>query len=144
VAWATVPKDKAPVNSTMKGTDMTAPTIPGDYLTIDDAGSSDSTVGSEPAARTRAVVRVARNGDLFYYADGDIDFLVIDERCPRDRVFALSQHRVGPAVIDELIGSDRIGRWGDMPGTEAAILAFLNGEPAPKPKLTLIQREDEQ
>jgi hypothetical protein len=31
-----------------------------------------------------------------------------------------------------------------MPGTEAAILAFLNGDAAPKPKLTLIQREDEQ
>jgi hypothetical protein len=89
---------------------MTASTIPGDYLTIEDAGSSDSTVGSEPATRTRAVVRVARNGDLSYYADGDIDFLVIDERCPRDRVFALSQHKVAPAVIDALIGSDRIGR----------------------------------
>ena len=94
---------------------MTASTIPGDHLTSEDAGSSDSNVGSEPSTRTRAVVQVARNGNLSYYADGDIDFLVIDERCPRD-----------------------------MPGTEAAILAFLNGEPAPKPKLTLIQREDER
>lgn len=123
---------------------MTATTIPGDYLTIEDAGSADGTIGSEPSTRTRAVVQVARNGNMSYYADGDIDFLVIDERCPRDRVFALSQHRVVPAFIDELIGSDRIGRWGDMPGTEAAILAFLKGEPAPKSKLTLIQREDEQ
>jgi hypothetical protein len=132
------------VNSTLKGTNMTAPTIPGDHLTSEDAGSSDGSVGSEPSTRTRAVVQVARNGNLSYYADGDIDFLVIDERCPRDRVFALSDRQVAPAVIDELIGNDRIGRWGDMPGTEAAILAFLNGEPAPKPKLTLIQREDEQ
>jgi hypothetical protein len=87
---------------------MTASTIPSDHLTSGDA--SDGNVGSEPSTRTRAVVQVARNGDLFYYADGDIDFLVIDERCPRDRVFALSQHRVAPAVIDELIGSDCIGR----------------------------------
>ena len=89
---------------------MTAPTIPGDHLTSAEANSPDSRVGSEHSTRTRAVVRVARNGDLSYCADGDIDFLVIDERCPRDRVFALSQHRVAPAVIDELIGSDRIGR----------------------------------
>jgi hypothetical protein len=47
-------------------------------------------------------------------ADGDIDFLVIDERCPRDRVYALSSHRVSPSKIDELIGESRIGRWGDI------------------------------
>jgi hypothetical protein len=115
---------------------MTEPTIHGDHLTSEDGGPNTTVRGERP--RTRAVVQIARNGNLSYYADGDIDFLVIDERCPRDRVFALSRHRVAPAVIDELIGSDRIGRWGDMPGTEAAILAFLNGEPAPKPKLTLI------
>jgi hypothetical protein len=98
---------------------MTAPTKPSDHLTTD-VRSSDGSVGSEHSTRTRAVVQVARNGDLSYYADGEIEFLVIDERCPRDRVFALSQHKVAPTVIDELIGSDRIGRWGDMPGTEAA------------------------
>jgi hypothetical protein len=94
---------------------------------------------SQPAKRTRVVVQIGERGDQYYYADGDVDFLVIDERCPRDRVFALSRHQVPPAVIDELIGNDRIGRWGDMPGTEAAILAYLKGEPAPKPKLTLVK-----
>jgi hypothetical protein len=94
---------------------------------------------SQPAKRTRVVVQIDERGDQFYYADGDVDLLVIDERCPRDRVFASSNHQVPPAVIDELIGNDRIGRWGDMPGTEAAILAYLNGEPAPKPKLTLVE-----
>ena len=89
---------------------------------------------SQPAKRTRVVVQVDERGNQFYYADGDVDFLVIDERCPRDRVFALSSRQVPPAVIDELIGNDRIGRWGDMPGVEAAILAYLKGEPAPKPK----------
>ena len=51
---------------------------------------------------------------------------------------------VVPAVIDKLIGNDRIGRLGDIPGTEAAIRVFILGESAPQPKLTLIQREDEQ
>jgi hypothetical protein len=89
-------------------------------------------------------VQIDQHGDLHYYTDSDIDFLVVDERCPRDRVFALSDRQVAPAVIDELIGNDRIGRWGDMPGTEAAICAFILGESPPQPKLTLIQREDEQ
>ena len=76
--------------------------------------------------------------------NGDIDFLVVDERTPRDRVYALSRHRVAPAVIDDLIGNDRIGQEGDMPVTEEAIRAIILGKSASKPKLTLIQREDEQ
>jgi hypothetical protein len=88
---------------------MTEPTIHGDYLTSEDGDASNTTVHGE-RLRARAVVQIAPNGDLSYYADGDLDFLVIDERCPRDRVYALSQHKVAPAVIDELIGSDPIGR----------------------------------
>jgi putative DNA primase/helicase len=64
-------------------------------------------------------------------------------RCPRDRVYALSTHQVAPAVIDDLIGADRIGRCGDMPVTEAAILAYLMGQPAPQPRLTLVQSDHE-
>jgi hypothetical protein len=121
---------------------MTEPTIHGDDLTSEDGRSCNTAVRGEHP-RTRAVVQIAPNGDLSYYADGDLDFLVIDERCPRDRVYALSKHRVARDVIDELIGKDRIGRLGDMPGTEAAIRAFLTCEPASKPKLTLARREDE-
>jgi hypothetical protein len=88
---------------------MTEPTIHGDDLTSEDGRSCNTAVRGEHP-RTRAVVQIAPNGDLSYYADGDLDFLVIDERCPRDRVYALSQHKVAPAVIDELIGSDPIGR----------------------------------
>jgi len=120
---------------------MTELTIRGDHLTSEDGGPSNATVRGEHP-RTRAVVQIAPNGDPTYYADGDIDFLIIDERCPRDRVYAHSSHRVARSEIDELIGDSRIGRWGDMPGTEAAILAFLNGEPAPKPKLTLVDLDD--
>jgi hypothetical protein len=43
---------------------------------------------------------------------------------------------VVPAVIDKLIGNDRIGRLGDMLGAEAAIRVFILGESAPQPKLT--------
>jgi len=100
------------MNPTLEGTEMTAPTIPGDHLTSEDAGSSDGSVGSDPPRETRAVVQIDRQGQLFYYVDGDIDFLVVDERTPRDRVYALSSHRVAPAVIDDLIGNDRIGLGG--------------------------------
>jgi hypothetical protein len=98
---------------------MTEPTIHGDDLTSEDGRSCNTAVRGEHP-RTRAVVQIARNGDPSYYADGDIDFLVIDERFPHDRVYALSTHQVAPDVVDELIGSDRIGRWGDMPDTEAS------------------------
>jgi hypothetical protein len=124
-----VAEEKAIVNSTLKGTDMTELTIPGDHLTSDGAGFSNTRVGSECAMRTRAVVQVDRHGNQFYYADGDIDFIIIDGRRPRDRVYALSRHQVAPAVIDELIGNDRIGRLGDMPVTEQAIGAFTNSHP---------------
>jgi hypothetical protein len=105
-----------------------------------------SKVGSDWTRRYSWIVETARSGKpgSSWTANGDVDFLVVDERTPRDRVYALSGHRVAPAVIDELIGNDRIGRQGDMPGTDEAIRAFILGEPAPKPKLTLIQREDKQ
>jgi hypothetical protein len=98
---------------------MTEPTIHGDDLTSEDGRSCNTAVRGEHP-QTRAVVQIAPNGDLSFYADGDLDFLVIDEGCPRDRVYALSQHKVAPAVIDELIGSDRIGRWGDMRAPRSA------------------------
>jgi hypothetical protein len=126
----------------MESTEMTVSTIHGDRLTSDDADCSNSDVRAEHARRTRAVVQLDKRGNLFYYADGDIDFLVIDERYPRDRVYALSSHEVPPAVIDQLIGDDRIGRLCDMPGIEEGIRAYINGEPAPKPKLTLVEPDD--
>jgi hypothetical protein len=57
---------------------------------------------------------------------------------PKGRAIGLPS-LVVPAVIDKLIGNDRIGRLG-----EVAIRVFILGESAPQPKLTLIQREDEQ
>jgi hypothetical protein len=62
---------------------------------------------------------------------------------PKGRAIGLPS-LVVPAVIDKLIGNDRIGRLGDMLGAEVAIRVFILGESAPQPKLTLIQREDEQ
>jgi hypothetical protein len=90
---------------------------------------------------TRAVVQIDVDGNLHYFADGSIDFLIIDERCPRDRVYALSNHQVKPDVIDRLIGTDRIGRLGDMPGTEEAIRAEMEGRLPRRPTLTLISEE---
>jgi hypothetical protein len=103
----------------MKNTEMTGPVVHDDHLTSNEADCSDRPL------RTRALVHFARNGDPFFYADGDIDFLLIDERCPSDRVYALSDHQVARDFIDELIGKNRIGRIGDRPDTEKAIREFF-------------------
>jgi hypothetical protein len=58
----------------------------------------------------------------------------------------LSATDLTPLGVGVVIGAgmfDRIGVLGDMPLTEEAIRAFVPGQSAPKPKLTLIQREDE-
>lgn len=90
-------------------------------------------------SKPRVVVHMDANGNLDFMADGDVDLFTVDERVPRDRVYQMSNHRVAPERIDELFGTSRIGRLGDMPVTEAAIRALLDGEPVPpKPPLTLV------
>lgn len=81
----------------------------------------------------RVAVRILTNGDMEFYADEDVDFLVVDESAPRDRVFQIREAlNVGPEKIDKLLGDSRIGQPGDMPVTEARIRAILNGEEPPK------------
>ena len=90
----------------------------------------------------RVVVRYDEYGNADYYSDGgDIDLLIIDERCPRDRVYLHGSHAAADGVIDALINGDRIGRLGDMPGTEAEIRALLSGLPAPKPLIHLVKTD---
>jgi hypothetical protein len=81
----------------------------------------------------RIVVHIDEHGNQNYLADGDVDFFIIDERAPRDRVYQMSDTRVPRRMITKLIGKSRIGRLGDMPGVEAEIRALVNGEPKPKP-----------
>ena len=79
-------------DAVVESTNMTESTNCDDGFSRD-AGSPNTIGRTEPAKRTRAVVQIDQRGDLSYYADGDIDYLVIDERCPRDRVFALSKEQ---------------------------------------------------
>jgi hypothetical protein len=91
----------------------------------------------------RLVVHIDTNGDLNYLSDGgEIELLIIDERCSRDRVYRHASHPTLNGVIDKLIGSSRIGELGDMPGTEAAIRAVMNGDDQPATRLHLVHSED--
>lgn len=93
----------------------------------------------------RMVVHIDTNGDLNYLSDGgEVELLIIDERCPRDRVYLHGSHPAGDGIIDALIGNSRIGELGDMPGTEAAIRAAMNGDEPPATKLHLVHSEEEK
>lgn len=100
--------------------------------------------GGKSAPKPRVVIRF-ENGWWTVHSDrGEVEILYIDEGCPRDRVYLYSDHRAEDGEIDAMIGTSRIGKKGDMPGTEAAIRAFIDGEPAPKPPaLTLVKSEDQ-
>lgn len=87
----------------------------------------------------RVVVHLDKHGNLNVLSDrGEVEILSIDEGCPRDRVYLCGAHKQEPGFIDALIGNDRIGKLGDMPGAEEAIRAYVDGEPAPKPDLKLV------
>lgn len=90
-----------------------------------------------------AIVHITLDGWSLYYATPGVRMLVIDETCPRDRVLEIIPD-LSDAKVAQLVGGCRVGRLGDMPGTEAAIAAMLNGEPAPTgPSLTVIERATE-
>jgi hypothetical protein len=78
-----------------------------------------------------------------YSATPGMRFLSISELTARDRVFQVSA-LISHAEIDRLIGDSRIGRIGDMPGTEARIRARLAGEASPKgPVLAVVKGDGE-
>jgi hypothetical protein len=88
---------------------------------------------------TRVAIRFDQHGNVDFFSDGgEVDVLVIDERCPRDRVYLHGSHAQADGMIDALIGSDRIGELGDMPVTEDAIRAMMDGKPEPKPDLRIV------
>lgn len=93
----------------------------------------------------RVVIRFDERGEMNVVSDGgEVDLLFIDERCPRDRVYLHGSHSVPDGVIDALIDGCRIGRLGDMPGAEAAVRAFRDGEPAPKPALQVVHNSPQE
>jgi hypothetical protein len=93
---------------------------------------------------TRVVYHLREDGTWQMLADGPVTILVIDERVPRDRVYQMSEKVIcSHEAIDRLIGDSRIGKLGDMPGAEAAVRAFLDGEPPPETKLTIVPKDDD-
>lgn len=64
------------------------------------------------------IVRFDDDGELEFYAEGDVRLLIIDERCDTDRVYEISD-RYTRSQIDELIGDGTIGHRFD--GSAAAI-----------------------
>lgn len=80
----------------------------------------------------RVAVHFDEHGNADYLSDGgEVDLLIIDERCPRDRVYLHGSHPAKDGDIDALIGSDNIGRLGDMPEVENAVRAHMDGQPLP-------------
>lgn len=89
-------------------------------------------------AATRVVVHFDEDGNADYMADGPVDFYVVDERCPRDRVYKFTDPQVPEQKITEILGTSRVGMLGDMPGVEAEIKALVDGEPAPRTRLSVV------
>ncbi len=65
----------------------------------------------------RVVVHYDENGEATFYAEGDVQLLIVDERAPNDRVYECSD-RSDASEIDEIIGTDKIGTRFD--GSKAA------------------------
>ena len=90
--------------------------------------------------KPRVVVWTDIHGNMEVMSDGgEVEILIIEDKCPRDRVYRLSNHPKPAGVIDALIGEGRIGVLGDMPGTEDAVRAYMGGLPKPKPNLKLVE-----
>lgn len=59
----------------------------------------------------RVVVHYDERGEVTYYADGDVQLLIVDERAPDDRVYEWLD-RDAPGAIDGVIGKSHVGnRW---------------------------------
>lgn len=93
--------------------------------------------------RPTAVMIFAPNGDPDFWHTADVRLLIVDERAPGDRVFEYEGGVVTHEQIAALIADDRVWRPGDKPGKEALALALVNGEPPPKPSLSLVAPDDD-
>lgn len=83
----------------------------------------------------RIILRFENPGDVpqVYTDDPSLEVLTISEFAPADRVYQLTQiSRVSPETLNHIIGGNRVGRLGDMPGAEARVRRLLAGEPEPK------------
>lgn len=63
------------------------------------------------------IVRYDDDGEIEFYAEGDVRLLIVDERCSADRVYEITD-RYTRQQVAEIIGDDKIGSRFD--GSEAA------------------------
>lgn len=65
----------------------------------------------------RVVIHFDERGEQTYYVEGDARLLIIDDRCPNDRVYEFSDRSTSDEIAD-LIGDDKVGSRFD--GSDAA------------------------
>ena len=63
------------------------------------------------------IVRYDEDGEVEFYAEGDVRLLIVDERCSDGRVYEITD-RYTRAQVADIIGDDKIGTRFD--GSEAA------------------------
>jgi len=63
------------------------------------------------------IVRYDDDGEIEFYAEGDVRLLIVDERAPDDRVYEV-HNRHTREQVEGIIGDDRIGTRFD--GSDAA------------------------
>lgn len=80
--------------------------------------------------RPICIIHTSSNGDIDYLFHGDLTFLVIDDRCPSDRIYQLTIPS-SPETISSLIGNDEIGSRFDSRHAALSnrILSALEGKP---------------
>lgn len=62
----------------------------------------------------RVAIRIHADGTFQFYADdpADVTVLVIDENCPRDRVYEMQAESIEDgAALDRAIGASPVNTW---------------------------------
>ena len=85
-----------------------------------------------------AIVQFAADGEISFFAAGDVRFLVVDERAPNDRVYEITD-RETPGTIAAIIGDDEMHNKHDArhAAVAAKVLAYVEG----RPRLTVVRDE---
>ena len=79
--------------------------------------------------RPCCIARILDDGTYEYLFSGEVDFYVIDEQCPHDRVYQLTDEAPRDA-LDRLVGPEPIGHKDDARhvALQHRISAFLSGK----------------
>ena len=86
--------------------------------------------------RPRVVFNMAQTGEFEVITDFPCDVYVVNDHCPHDRVYRLTEsHMVSSAAVDAALKDDEVGHSGDARHEAAKhrILSAEAGEPHLKP-----------